>query len=337
MLLKECTSFSGRRLILENLPPIRHAQDAVFIPRGDGPFWGLFEASGRSVPEALNYTGFPKLHTPLSSLDCPALPDVPTLSDKYDYWYIGEVNLQYGHFLIENLSRLWAIPSYERTRLRIILSYHEEIENIFKYDYFKSIMEALHLTQENFIQIKAPTRFENIKVASAAFEDFSLIYRVYADFVHSIGRYVLPYKVDPQPGRVLYFSKEHLRAGKTRIGNEAELTNILKDKGVGIIFPEQMSFREQIKLWASNPIVAGFSSASLYTSLFFPRRNTVTLSYTENVNVNHVLVDDVNQNNARYLNASPGLEALGAGDGFQMNYRIQNVQKFAEEFLDMVM
>ncbi|MBS1063740.1 glycosyltransferase family 61 protein [Gluconobacter wancherniae] len=334
--LKECTGFVGRRLLINDLPSRRMARNAIFIPPANGPYWGLFEPSGRSVAEAMIFAGngSGKLHNPLGSTDCPELPSCPTLSDDYDYIYMGHIDPHYGHFLVGAVGRLWALPAYERDRLRIVFSCHLSVQELMARDYFRVIMTALGLTEKNFLQISTPVRFRRIDVASIPFEELSLVHTIYADLMHAIGRQIIPEGGQPLPARAIYMSKERLRNGNVRVDNESAFTAALRERGVGIVYPEEMGFRDQIKLWASNPTVIGFSGASLHTSIFFPERRVITLAHGPDIWANQCLIDMANNNDAQYLYDANGLEHIGAGNGFNMNYRIRNPEQLASELAE---
>ncbi|MBS1071091.1 glycosyltransferase family 61 protein [Gluconobacter cerinus] len=337
MALKDCTGFVGRRLLIQDLPSQRDVRNAVFVPPGTAPQWGLFEPSGRSVPEAMLYTGAGSLHTPLCSRDYPDLPDCPVLSDKFDYFFLGNINPSYLYFFANVLSRLWSLPPYARSRLKLVFSSPQPLAQLMAQTYFRTIVTALDLTEDHFMQVLSPARFPRITVAAAAFEELSLVHDVFADLAHSIGRKILPEGAQDHPGRVLFFSQEKLSQGNVRVENESALTAALRAKGIGTVYPSQMTFRDQLKLWASNPLVIGYNDACLHTSIFFPQRRVVTLAHSPDMWANQCLVDKANNNHARYLYDSSGLEPVGAGGGFQMNYRIPDPEKFADELADFTL
>ncbi|MFT8951122.1 MAG: glycosyltransferase family 61 protein [Gluconobacter sp.] len=337
MALKDCTGFVGRRLLIQDLPNQRDVRNAVFIPPGTAPQWGLFEPSGRSVPEGMLYTGAGALHTPLCSRDCADIPACPVLSNEFDYFFLGNLNPSYPYFFANVFSRLWGLPPYARSRLKLVFSSPQPVAQLMAQSYFRTIMTALDLTADHFLQVLSPVRFPRITVAAAAFEELSFIYDVFADLAHSIGRKILPEGEQNHPGRVLFLSQEKLREGNVRVENESLLTSALRAKGIGTVYPSEMTFRDQLKLWASNPLVIGYNDAYLHTSLFFPRRRVVTLAHGPDMWVNQCLVDKTNNNHARYLYDSAGLEPVGAGSGFHMNYRIPDPEKLADELADFTL
>ena len=98
-----------------------------------------------------------------------------------------------------------------------------------------------------------------------------------------------------------------------------------------------MTFREQLKLWASNPLVIAYNDSCLHMSAFFPQRRVITLAHGPDIWVNQCLIDMVNGNDARYFYDSAGLERMGAGHGFHMNYRIPDPERLAAELVEFAL
>lgn len=340
MALRDCTGQIGRVLCIETPPSQRAVQDALFVPLGVGPQWGLFEPSGRSVPEAVTYHGVHNeaghFHAPDCALWLNTPLDGPTLSDEFDYFYIGPIEGNHSFFYTRSLARFWALPSFSRHRLRLVYSTSDR-DALFRAPYFPAICKAFELAPSNFLRVDSPVRFSRITVPAPSFEELSLIHKVHVDLLHTLGNRLVPSGVTPLPGRVVYVSKEHLPTGNVRVGNEAVLTQALQARGIGIVFPEKMSLREQMELWAANPLVVGFDTSFLYTSAFFPRRRIVTLAHEEQIWTNQCLFDKANGNEAYYLYDDEGLEPIGPGGGFNMTFQIKDPQRLANEIADFTL
>lgn len=72
-----------------------------------------------------------------------------------------------------------------------------------------------------------------------------------------------------QPDRRIYISRE--REGTRRVVNEAALVELLKRNGFEIFFPEDLSFVEQVELFANARIVMGAHGAGLSNLVFCPK------------------------------------------------------------------
>ena len=307
----------------------------VFIPPGLGPQWGLFEPSGRAVPESIPYSGAgPAVHNVQCSLECNDLLGHPILSENFNYVFIGNVEDHYGHFLIGPFARLWALPNYDRKKLRIVFSSSRTSQELFELEFFREMMSALGLSYKNLLRITSKVAISSISVAACPFEELSMVHSIFAEMMNRVGRQIIGPFTQNFKHKIIYMSKERLKEGNIRVTNEAALTKILSKNGIDIAFPEEMSFVNQIQLWANNPIVIGFSGSALHTSVFFPRRTAITIAHGPEMWANQVLIDTVNENRAKYLYDDTGLIPVGAGEGFAMCYEIKQPQEMAESLID---
>ncbi|WP_170211073.1 glycosyltransferase 61 family protein [Neokomagataea tanensis] len=261
--------------------------------------------------------------------------EAPVCSADFEYLYIGPIEANHSYFFKRSLARFWAVPLIERRRLRLVFS-TTDYEALQRSVYFRGVCDALNLGEENFLRVSAPLRFKRILVPAPSFEELSLIHRVHVDLMQMIGRRWMARDNVSQPGRAIYLSKEKLPSGNVRIGNESEITDILSGKGVGIIYPETLSFRERVEFWASNPLVVGFNTSFMFYSAMFPERNILKISYGDDMWTNQCLIDQANNNVSDYLCPENGCEARGAGDGFNMNFIVKDPRAVAESLLDAI-
>ncbi|MBK0403773.1 glycosyltransferase family 61 protein [Adhaeribacter sp. BT258] len=81
------------------------------------------------------------------------------------------------------------------------------------------------------------------------------------------------YRIDPKPPtRKIFISRS--RASKRRIKNEVELLPVLERFGFEVVFPETLSYREQVALFHESRIIAGPHGAG-FTNTFFAQNATV--------------------------------------------------------------
>lgn len=75
-----------------------------------------------------------------------------------------------------------------------------------------------------------------------------------------------------KPDRKIYISRS--RATKRRIKNEAELLPVLHKYGFEVVYPETLSYRDQVQLFAESRIIAGAHGAG-FTNAFFAQNATL--------------------------------------------------------------
>ncbi|GBR45672.1 glycosyltransferase 61 family protein [Neokomagataea thailandica] len=336
MALKKCTGQVGRVLCVETSPSLREAYDALCVPPGVRAEWGLFEPSGRCVPEAMTYNGIGRLHAETSALWLDGAVEACVAPGGFDYVYIGPIEARHSFFYRRSLARFWALPAMERRRLRLVYT-TTDWDALQSAPYFQGICAALNLEADNFFRVTEPVRFSRITVPAASFEELSLIHSVHTDMMHMIGKRWVPQGAEMAPGRVVYISKENLPSGNVRVGNERDITKVLRERGVGIIFPETLSFREQIEFWASNPVVVGFDNSFLNISSLFPQRNIINIAHGIDMWTTQMLFDSANHNKSDYIFWEEGFETVGAGGGFNMTLMVKNPEQLAHCIVDFAL
>ncbi|MFC5271741.1 glycosyltransferase family 61 protein [Adhaeribacter terreus] len=81
------------------------------------------------------------------------------------------------------------------------------------------------------------------------------------------------YRIEPKnPTRKIYISRS--RATKRRIKNEKELLLVLEKFGFEVVYPELLSYREQVQLFNESRVIAGPHGAG-FTNTFFAQNATV--------------------------------------------------------------
>jgi len=78
----------------------------------------------------------------------------------------------------------------------------------------------------------------------------------------------LPAHLVSQPGRRLYLSRRH--TSKRRLGNEAAVEQLFRQRGFEVVHPEQLSFRDQVALFAGAAAVVGPHGAAFANLVFAP-------------------------------------------------------------------
>ncbi|HSI90640.1 MAG TPA: glycosyltransferase family 61 protein [Adhaeribacter sp.] len=86
------------------------------------------------------------------------------------------------------------------------------------------------------------------------------------------------------PEKRIYISRS--KATKRRIKNEAELLPVLEKYGFEIVFPEYLTYRDQVQLFSDSRYIIGAHGAGL-TNTFFAQKASVLELHPENVVKSH--------------------------------------------------
>jgi hypothetical protein len=175
--------------------------------------------------------------------------------------YGGILSSHYGHFLLESLSRYWAIKDLDNT-LPIIwyIGMQSSADDSFSTElkpWQLEIFNLLNIDTSRFVYITSPIRMNYIYVADPGYR---IKYWCHPLHIASLGIYP-PAQIIPE--KKIWLSRTGVQSGK--IINESEIEDILRTFGWIIVNPESMSIREQLSMINDAAIISGFEGSAFHT------------------------------------------------------------------------
>jgi len=141
--------------------------------------------------------------------------------------------------------------------------------------------------------------------------------------IHFVREFFLNKLVDKaiQPSRKLYVSRGN--SPYRRMVNSEKIETLMREKGFEIVYPEKLSFVEQVQLFAQASVVVGPSGAGLANLIFAPKECKAYVLISDdkqmNLNIFHGLADPLGiELNYILGKAVPYTHAVS----FHNNYRI---------------
>jgi capsular polysaccharide biosynthesis protein len=181
--------------------------------------------------------------------------------------YGGVILLHYGHFLLESLSRYWALKDAREDR-PIIWHYQGQPD---LNPWQREIFDLLGIDTGRFIYIDTLTELTNICLPEAA---FVIGRRGHPWFFSSL---CIAKPKNVVAGKKAWLSRSQLEKGRGRIVNEEELEAKLLEAGWKIFHPQMFSVVEQIEMLQDATLIAGFMGAAFHTMLFFNVKSQVVI------------------------------------------------------------
>ena len=333
--LLTCDSFAGGTLLLEADPAILTLRDAMFVPFGDpvSPV-GIFDHGQKMVFQSWYFRG----PDPLAGLHALGTPyRLETVSDWAAdelYVYGGWLHEHFGHFLLSSLSRFWSRLWEAHPTAKILVHAPLAIDAMFERDWFATLMRGLGIARDRLVSFDRATKIRTLLVSAPSFEEENFVHTAYARFCNALGRRIAAPLIGPPDPRPVFLSKEKLSKGVQRLENESAVSQALARAGVEIVYPETLSFEEQIALWYNRPNVISFANSALHTSIFAPGRNILVISYGQSLMSNYVLVDKANRTTARYFRPVPGsITTHGTRGGFVTAHEAHDPEAIAADVL----
>ena len=221
--------------------------------------YGVFDKNGKFVKQSLQYRGKTHQFIPRK------IPTDPEYIDA-DAILVGNIYPHFGHFLLEQMNRLYGAIDKPRDLKYIFIDNRGIGAQKFVYEF----MSAFGVKRENVIVLNKSARFKKLYIPkqtlniSRAIIDKSMPrgYGEMANNIHGAGF------------EKVYMSRDKLPDGMRTIG-EPRVQEIFRKNGYKIIYPEQMSITEQIAAVRDAKFLAGCAGTALHWALFMKPGGTV--------------------------------------------------------------
>ena len=334
MPLTRCTDLFGNTTLLDADPMIETYTDVLCVPAGlEGVSSGVYDRGRKLVTAAGYYRASPDpapLGSAFTTLDATRFDFA---DDGFTYLFLGTLTAHFGHFILASMARLWAMRFAPDPRMRFVVLNPAPLEPILENAFLREILGQLGLGADNLVGFSGPTRIARLIVPSPAIEEHNFSHRVFARLCNRIGA-LLAAHLPPAPREApVFLSKARVGAGVSHLANEAEFCERLASRGVELVYPEELDFAEQVRLFRDTAMITGWAGSAMHTSIFAPGRDMLTLSFSPTMLSNQRLLDQAN--GARSLTLFPEGDLLPgpAHRGFQHSFLLRDPVRTADEFL----
>jgi hypothetical protein len=191
--------------------------------------------------------------------------------------YGGILMDHYGHFLLESLSRYWAIKD-ARDDLPIVWHYRDR-SNLLAWQ--REIFDLLKIDTKRFVYVDELTKLDSVYLPDAGYKIQTWGHPLYFASLCIFGANEII------PGKKVWLSRWRLDRNLGRITNEDEVEKKLVRKGWTIFHPETVSVMEQINMLKDAALISGFQSAAFHTMLFFNVKSRVVIFRRDRRPINH--------------------------------------------------
>lgn len=243
---------------------LKHATAVPTAPGRNLPS-GVFDATGVLHPNSRTMLGGPRWS------DVPELPDPGTvhrLSGRHLYGGVGRVH--FGHFLVETISRLWALDHLDTPPDSILFSpMHGRRPNM---TFGKTLRELITVICGDvpITPVARPTRVEQVLIPTQGVGhlNWSVGTPEFRRFIRS--RFEAHYQ--PDGPEKLYLSRTRLSNDDSRVDQEDAIEELMVRAGYTVFYPERFSIRQQIEHLLAARVVVGFDGSAFHLAahLFQP-------------------------------------------------------------------
>ncbi|MCQ8240999.1 glycosyltransferase 61 family protein [Rhizosaccharibacter radicis] len=240
------------------------------------------------------------------------------------YFWLGYFHHHFGHFLISTLQRLWALDGLDPSEFKFLTPI-EQVGDHLRIPFIIEFFRACGIAIDQILPVARGTVVPEVIVPHPAIAETSHVFGCWPGFMRQVGERIAgaadAVRISDTP---VYITRHSLSSGTVKIVNEEEVAGALEKRGVRVVSAEELSLREQIRLWQSHKSVMGFNGSAFHTAALVPQRNIVGLTAGQTLLGNQTLIDAICDHRSLYLNASRHLARMdtppsGFGNGYVLS------------------
>ena len=217
--------------------------------------FGVLDSEHMFVHASVSTRGDHKLHLPRATV----ASNTPYVDADAIYCYGGWKFFHFGHFLLECMNRMYPVLDSRYKNCKYVFTVLD-MRPVPEYVY--QVFDLLGVPRENILVINQTTQFRTVYVPEQSFDIWRYSSTAYARLGQKLSRAVGPGARHDK----VYVSRLKLGARKT-FGEEL-IQKIFEKNGYTVIYPEQMSIRDQIAAIKNCKYLAGLAGTALHLALF---------------------------------------------------------------------
>lgn len=199
--------------------------------------------------------------------------DFIRLPFKTGYFFYGGLLFDnFGHFLLESLSRLWAWRNIQSKQIGILFYAPWGIPNYNKKNhYIYQVFQSLGIPMEQISFLNEPTRIENIIIPKQKY-GFGICRNPDEIFMSFIKSFQIPLKNLSTTTKLkyLYISRSQMPFNNGRPFGEQLFENYLKTQGYDTVYPEKLTLYEQLFLYKNAERIIFCDGGATYCNILLP-------------------------------------------------------------------
>ena len=191
----------------------------------------------------------------------------------------SEFRGHFGHAMTEQLSRLWAWAEVKKhaPAARALLLTNRQRKDVADWEY--RLYEAAGVAREDIVLVDGPARVERLLAATPMFSQPQFVHERIVDVYRTVGDDLAAEAPDRTYPERIFCSR---KLSKRACTNTPEVEDFFADLGFTVVYPEEYSLGEQVKMFRAAQDLAGFGGSAMFTMAFTPDPKRVFLVSSEN-------------------------------------------------------
>ncbi len=218
------------------------------------------------TPDSYRHNQFPRLRNRYTQEVAPRfarLPhetaDLPRLAGTY-FYLDNEIRGHFGHLVTEQMSRFWA---WSRARefdpsVKAVVTINKGHE---LRGWESEIYAAGGMAPEDVVLLHEPMRLERVISGTPMLSNPDYVHPAIAATWQAVGDHLAAGTADLEVPERFFCSR---RLNKRSCHNTGEVEALFAEQGFEIVFPEDYSLGEQVKLFRGARVIGGFAGSGLF-------------------------------------------------------------------------
>lgn len=298
------------------LPPIKQADDISLFGKG-----GVVNSSGVYISTSAQYG-----HNMKNRVIGKYEPDKNIEYVDEEVIYFNYFIHQWGHFLIDDISRLWIILEKKYKNHKIVYTCKKD-DNIS--GNYLELLKLIGVDENQLIKIEKPTKFKNVIIADSSLYPGKNYNKYYKKIIEKILSNIEKPKIVYEK---VYLSRKHMKTNtrikfKKELG-EHDIENFFNKNNYISVFPEELSLIQQLQIYKySKEIVA--TSGSLAHNVVFCKNKFYIINKSATINFHQPLLNQISDADIYYIDANYSLFPISYGYGPFLYNITKSLKQFA--------
>lgn len=194
--------------------------------------------------------------------------------------YLGQYRNQWGSFLVDSISRLWYALRYPEKYKYVFLATQTSLGGIHKNVY--EFLSLLGIEKQQILYITKPTQFREIIIPDMSYIPAGTHHREccwhkeYLDIINKVVSNVSINNLSECHDKV-YFSRGKFSKDQKSDYGEELIIDLMRKNGFYIVYPEEHTLQEQIKLVNQCSVFASVGGSCAHNIIFSQTRPKMIL------------------------------------------------------------
>lgn len=214
--------------------------------------------------------------------------------------YMGPFVSHWGHFLCDQISRLWFIlPNVKKYKIAYC-GWNWGDPHTQLWGNYLELMLLLGLTEDQLLDIQHPTQFRNIIIPDCSFEKGKFYHREFQNLCHTIRESAC--KEDFEYSPKVYFTRRLFGESQKKERGEKAIEDLFRANGYLIVAPESISLSNQIFYFKYSKEIVAISGSIPHGIMFAGSEVEITiLNKTNALNEFQLQIDRMTQAQVSYV------------------------------------